>query len=69
MAKRTRSRIVNALVHETCERVRFLQIHQDQNAGGKRQGDSLQDPNQKRRAAFGDITNVSSYSGIFFLYW
>lgn len=33
-------------------------IHQDQNAGGKRQGDSLQDPNQKRRAAFGDITNA-----------
>ena len=25
---------------------------------GKRQGDVLQDPSQKRRAAFGDITNV-----------
>jgi hypothetical protein len=25
---------------------------------GKRQGDILQDPTQKRRAAFGDITNV-----------
>lgn len=27
---------------------------------GKRQGDVLQDPSQKRRAAFGDITNVSN---------
>ncbi|KAL5004745.1 hypothetical protein ScPMuIL_018201 [Solemya velum] len=36
------------------------QIHQDSLdlAGSKRLGDNLLDPNQKRRAAFGDITNA-----------
>ena len=48
---------------EACRKIGLLQIHQDQNnvggGGGKRQGDTLQDPTHKRRAAFGDITNVS----------
>ncbi|KAK3095769.1 hypothetical protein FSP39_018809 [Pinctada imbricata] len=39
------------------------QIHQDEvsvqpQSGMKRQGDSMLDPNQKRRPAFGDITNA-----------
>ena len=47
---------------EACRKIGLLQIHQDQNnagGAGKRQGDALQDPTHKRRAAFGDITNVS----------
>ena len=43
-------------------------IFQAKGAGttaGKRQGDTLQDPSQKRRAAFGDITNVIHEIGKF----
>ena len=52
--------MAHTFVKDATRRFRLLQIHKDQNAGGKRQGDSLQDPSQKRRAAFGDITNVST---------
>ena len=54
--------MATTFVRDATRRLRLLQIHKDQNAGGKRQGDSLQDPSQKRRAAFGDITNVSTCS-------
>ena len=39
----------------------YRQIHHDsqsQIGGFKRQGDNMADANQKRRPAFGDITNV-----------
>lgn len=38
----------------------FFHLQVGKGTAGKRQGDVLQDPTQKRRAAFGDITNVST---------
>lgn len=50
-----------SLLHQICSANFFFQIHHDSKlhiSGFKRQGDNMADPIQKRRPAFGDITNV-----------